>query len=48
MPLQKHEKKINTVFGHINRADGLEKQLWGGNNVVPKAEEDNPQNISTV
>ena len=27
IPTQNHQKKTTTIFGHINRADGLEKQI---------------------
>ena len=30
MPTQNHQKKTTTNFGHINRADGLEKQILSG------------------
>ena len=28
--LENHQKKTTTIFGHINRADGLEKQILSG------------------
>ena len=37
-------KKTTSIFGHINRADGLEKQILNGE----EAEEDNAQNTQTV
>ena len=37
-------KKTTSIFGHINRADGLEKQILSGE----EAEEDNAQNTQTV
>ena len=30
IPTQNHQKKTTTIFGHINRADGLEKQILSG------------------
>ena len=30
IPTQDHQKKTTTVFGHINRANGLEKQILSG------------------
>ena len=48
IPTQNHQKKTTTIFWHINRADGLEKQILSGKFVVPKAEEDNAQNTQTV
>ena len=47
IPTQNHKKKTTTIFGHINKGGGLEKQkisLF----VVPKAEEDNAQNIDSL
>ena len=41
-------KRQLQVFGHINRADGLEKQYWVERFVVPKAEEDNAQNTDSL
>ena len=29
-PTQNHQKKTTTIFGHVNRADGLEKQILSG------------------
>ena len=37
-------KKTFSIFGHINRADGLDKQILSGE----EAEEDNAQNTQTV
>ena len=37
-------KKTTSIFGHINRTDGLKKQILSGE----KAEEDNAQNTQTV
>ena len=37
-------KKTTSIFGHINRAGGLEKQILSGE----EAEEDNAQNTQTV
>ena len=37
-------KKTTSIFEHINRADGLEKQILNGE----EAEEDNAQNTQTV
>ena len=37
-------KKTTSIFGHINRADGLQKQILSGE----EAEEDSAQNTETV
>ena len=37
-------KKTTSIFGHLNRADGQEKQILIGE----EAEEDNAQNTQTV
>ena len=37
-------KKTTSIFGHIKRADGLEKQILS----EKEAEEDNAQNTQTV
>ena len=37
-------KKTTSIFGHINRANGFEKQVLSGE----KAEENNAQNTQTV
>ena len=41
------ERQLN-FFGHINRADGIEKRLLCGRCMEPRAGEDNAQNIRTV
>ena len=41
-------KRQLQFFGHINRADGQEKQILSGKIWVPKAKEDNAQNTQTV
>ena len=42
--LKTTRKKTTSIFGHINRADGLKKQILSGE----EAEEDNAQNTQTV
>ena len=37
-------KKTTSIFGHINRADNLEKQILSGE----EAEEDNAQSTQTI
>ena len=41
-------KRQLQFLGHINRADGLEKQILSGKICVPKAEKDNAQNTQIV
>ena len=41
-------KRQLQFFGHINRADGLEKQILSGKICGTKAEEENAQNTQTV
>ena len=41
-------KRQLQFFGHLIRADGLEKQILSGKIWVRKAKEDNVQNTQTV